>query len=338
MDALDLIERLDRSAALGAVADRLFDPVRQHFFKGVQFAEPAGDPGWFGPDSAVWYVHEHFPLVQLAASASAMIETLHPDMAWMAYTHTRAIERVDGVPTGRFDRDAMQVRAGHTFGFFLGVAMGPTAVAERQARIVKAMHDRIHGTRPDGREYHGDDPELLRWNYATIAWGFAAVHERYHPRPLRGSDLDEFYREYTRVGHALGATDLPETRAEVEALLEASLPLLGVTMPTVRLLNPLAPWRYPPHLRPLVGLVHWAVQDLQPSWAQELLNVRAATAPERAARRAAVRALVTAACCTGQIREVRESRTRAAAAVEGPPGGQDPERAGPTGDVEVAVG
>lgn len=24
---------------------------------GVQFSEPAGDPGLFGPDSAIWYVH-----------------------------------------------------------------------------------------------------------------------------------------------------------------------------------------------------------------------------------------------------------------------------------------
>src|SRR5258708_17515558 len=82
--------------------DKMFGlTLRERFFKGVQFAEPNGDPGWFGPESAVWYVHEHLPVLFLGLGAAAAIETLHPDFAWMGYDHTRAIERIEGVPTGK---------------------------------------------------------------------------------------------------------------------------------------------------------------------------------------------------------------------------------------------
>lgn len=312
MDSLDVIERIDRSGLTRGLGDRAFSDIRDKFFQGVQFSDPPGDPGWFGPDSPVWYVHSHVPLVQVALAAAAMIETLHPDMAWMAYEHTRVLERVDGVPTGHHDRDAMASRAGHSFAFFLGTTMASAPVAERLARVVNAMHDRVHGVRPDGRSYSANDPELLRWNYATIVWALAASHERYHPRPLRGGDLDAFYREYTRVGHALGATDLPDSKASIADYLEDSLPLLGVTMPTVRLLNPLAPWRHPKPLRPVISLVHWAVQDLQPPWAQELMNVRHLSGPQKATRRAATKALLTAARGAGQIREIEQAFERAA--------------------------
>ncbi|NLD78477.1 MAG: DUF2236 domain-containing protein [Acidimicrobiales bacterium] len=312
MDALDVIERIDRSGVTRGLGDRGFSDIREKFFKGVQFSDPPGDPGWFGPDSPVWYVHSHVPLVQVALAAAAMMETLHPDMAWMAYEHTRVLERIDGVPTGHHDRDAMASRAGHSFAFFLGTTMAATPVAERLARVVNAMHDRVHGVRPDGRSYRANDPELLRWNYATIVWALAASHERYHPRPLRGAELDAFYREYTRVGHALGATDLPDSKAGIAEYLEDSLPLLGVTMPTVRLLNPLAPWRHPKSVRPVISLVHWAVQDLQPSWAQELLNVRQLSRPQKAAKRAATKALLTAARGAGQVREIEQAYERAA--------------------------
>ncbi|WP_459545914.1 oxygenase MpaB family protein [Nocardia sp. X0981] len=298
------------------VYDRLvdfsFQSTREQFFKNVQFAEPAGDPGWFGPGSAVWYLHEHLPTVQIGLAAAAMIETLHPDMAWMGYEHTRALERVDGVPTGRFDADALASRGGHTLSFFLGVAFGPSSVAERVSRTVRAMHDRVEGVRPDGHPYRASDPELLCWNYATMAWALAAAHERYHPRPMRGERLEEFFREYARMGAELGATDVPTTKAGVHQLLADSLPMLGVTMPTVEHLNPLAPWRHPWYLRPVYALLFWVVQDLHPMWAQRLMNTPQYSRPKKAVLRGAVRLLVRA-MRDGKIKEVRQSYVRVAA-------------------------
>jgi uncharacterized protein (DUF2236 family) len=287
----------------------MFDPVRREFFKGVRFDEPQGDSGWFGPDSAVWYLHSHLPSFGLGVAAAAMMETLHPDMAWMAYAHTRALERVDGQPTGNFDERAMASRGGETMSFFLSVALGPSETADRVSRIVRAMHNRVEGTRPDGRPYSASDPQLLRWNYATMAYMFAAAHERYHPRPMRGARLDEFFREYARMGRELGAEDVPTTRDEVEQVLLDSRPFLGVTMPTVELLNPTAPWRFPAYQRPFRGLFHWAAQDLHPEWMQRLMNVPRLTSAHKSARRAALRTAFRAAG-DGVLREVHEAHAR----------------------------
>ncbi len=145
----------------------------------------------------------------------------------MAYDHSRIPERVDGIPTGGIDPEGAAVRLGHSLSFFIGTAYGSTPTAERLARTVRAMHHTIKGTRPDGLAYDADDPEWLRWNYATVVWGLATAHERYHRRPLR--DIDRYYREFVRVGESLGGTDLPATKAEVAECLESYLPRLALT-------------------------------------------------------------------------------------------------------------
>lgn len=295
--------------------DHAFDAtLRKRFFPRVQFTDPPGDPGWFGPSSAVWYVHEHTPLLALGLGAAATIETLHPDFAWMGYDHTRAIVRVDGVPTGAFDWEGLLVRGGHSFSFFSAVAYGPTAVAERVTQAVSGMHHRVRGVRPDGRAYDADDPETLRWAYATVVWGIASAHERYHARPLRGADLDAYYREFVRVGEALGGTDLPATKRDVLDYLAAAVPLMGVTQPTVDTLRLTDPGRNPLALRPMLDLTQWALLDLQPRWAQELLRVPRRSRAETAARRAAVWSGVNALhYSAGPIAEARQARARAAA-------------------------
>jgi uncharacterized protein (DUF2236 family) len=286
--------------------------LRPRYFPRVQFSEPAGDPGWFGRDSAVWYVHEHFPALAVGLGAAATIETLHPDFAWMGYDHTRAITRDEqGVPTGGFELDGLLTRGGHSFAFFAAVAYGPTASAERVTRAVSGMHHRIRGVRPDGRAYDADDPETLRWAYATVVWGIAAAHERYHLRPLR--EIDDYYREFARVGEALGGTELPTTKQEVAGCLDDAIPLMGVTAPTVETLKLTDPMLRPIPLRPMFDLVQWMLLDLQPPWAQELLRFRPGNLVERTARRTAIKLGINAAHYgAGPIHEVRQARSRAA--------------------------
>lgn len=300
----------------GMVVDQAFEYlVRRRFFKGVRFDEPAGDLGWFGPKSPVWYVHEHTPALILGLGAAAVIETLHPDFAWMGYDHTRAIERVDGVPTGRLDPDGLLTRGGHSFSFFMAVGYGPTDAAVRVTRAVKGMHRNVRGVRPDGRAYDADDPETLRWAYATVVWGIATAHERYHPRPLRGADLDDYYRQFTKVGAALGGTDLPATKADVAQYLRDAVPLMGVTMPTVELLGSLNSHSNPLPVRAVAGMLEWALIDLQPDWAQQLLRFPHHSAATTFARRAAVwSALNGVRYGAGPLREARQARTRVAAA------------------------
>ena len=214
--------------------DKFDEHVKSKFFRGMSFDDPVGDPGWFGPDSATWYVHSHTPALIFGLQCASYMERLDPSIFWMGMHHSRLVAKtpVHGsgrIETmGRIDPAGANVRLGHSLAFFIGTAYGTTDTAERLARTVRAMHHTIKGVRPDGLPYDADDPHWLRWNYATVVWGIATAHEIYHPRPLRGDDLDRYYGEFVRVGHALGGTDLPATKAETLECLEGYLPRLAL--------------------------------------------------------------------------------------------------------------
>src|SRR5919108_3494743 len=54
---------------------------------GVQYTDPPGDAGWFGPDSAIWYVHGHLSAV-LGGIAGLYLEPLHPALAAALVEHS----------------------------------------------------------------------------------------------------------------------------------------------------------------------------------------------------------------------------------------------------------
>ena len=141
----------------------------------------------------------------------------------------------------------------------------------------------------------------------------AESHRRFHPKPLKGAELDRFFAEYARMAIEIGSAPPPTTKAGVDKYLADSVPQLGVTMPTVELLNPLAPWRYPLYQRPLYSVIFWAVQDMHPKWAQKLMNTPKLTPLGRVARRAALKAMLNSAGPDPAILEVRQARARAAA-------------------------
>jgi uncharacterized protein (DUF2236 family) len=292
----------------GVAQDRAFESlIRRRFFRGLAFDTPRGDSGWFGRDSAVWYVHEHVPALVVGLFAAALMETLHPDFAWMGRDHSRSVERVEGVPTGRLDPAGVLQRAGHSYSFFMAVAYGSTESADRVSRAVRGMHASVRGRRPDGRPYDATDPETLRWAYATVVWGIASAHERYHARPVR--DVDRYYREFVRVGEALGGTELPATKSEVDRYLQERVDLMGVTLPTTSFLAGLGGQGHPLAVRPVLKQLQWAVLDLQPDWAQTLLRFD----PGRTAalRRATTwSALNAVRYGAGPLREVRDARRR----------------------------
>lgn len=124
--------------------------------------------------------------------------------------------------------------------------------------------------------------------------------------------MEEFFHDYARMGRELGGANVPTTRKGVDDYLADSLPYLGVTMPTVELLNPTAPWRYPVWQRPVMTLVDWAIQDLHPQWAQQLMNTRQYPEPVAAARRRMVRGLLNG-FRDGKIKEVYEAYERVGA-------------------------
>ena len=294
---------------------RRFDygDMRRKYFRGMEFAAPVGDPGWFGPGSAVWHVHSHMEALIFGLQCAAYMERLDPSIFWMGMHHSRLVERdKDGTPTGRIDPAGATARLGHSVAFFIGTAYGSTDTAERLAATVRSMHHTIKGVRPDGVAYDADDPDWLRWNYATVVWGIATAHQLYHPQPLRGKHIDRYYREFVRVGHALGGTDLPASKAETLDCLRSYLPRLALThgaaMATGTNVTNLPQ-----------SVIDWAVRDTMPKWAKQLIQHRDPNIVDRTARRTAVWAVINGLhTAAGPAPEFRAAQARVAAGTTAP--------------------
>ncbi|WP_099024447.1 oxygenase MpaB family protein [Mycolicibacterium palauense] len=293
------------------------DEVRSRYFRGLDFAGPEGDPGWFGPGSAVWHVHSHMPALVLGLQCAAYIERFDPSIFWMGVDHSRIVERDElGEPTMRVDPEGAAVRLGHSVSFFIATAYGSTAAAEKVTATVRAMHHTVKGVRPDGLRYDADDAEWLRWNYATVVWGIATAHEYYHPNPLRGKKIDRYYREFVKVGHALGGTDLPETKAETLECLQSYLPRLAITYGAAMATGPnLAA----AESGPFGGeFIDWAIRDALPSWAAAMVMYRPPNPLERALRQSSVWAVVNGIhLAMGPLPEFRQARKRVAKTAAG---------------------
>ena len=137
---------------VGQFVNQRFDQdVRKHFFRGMEFAAPVADPGWFGPGSAVWHVHSHMHALIFGLQCAAYLERLDPSIYWMGMHHSRLVKRdKDGTAIPEIDPRGASVRLGHSVAFFIGTAYGSTETAERLAKSVRSMHHTIKGVRPDG--------------------------------------------------------------------------------------------------------------------------------------------------------------------------------------------
>lgn len=310
LPAIPLMPRLPHQLMQQRITQFYDDEIRSRYFRGLDFAGPQGDPGWFGPGSAVWYVHSHLPALVFGLQCAAYLERFDPSIFWMGVDHSRIVERDEhGAPTMQVDPEGAALRLGHSVSFFIGTAYGSTATAERVANTVRAMHHTVKGTRPDGLPYDADDPDWLRWNYATVVWGIATAHEYYHPNPLRGNKIDRYYREFIKVGHALGGADLPETKAETLECLREYLPKLALTYGAAMATGPnLAAAEAQP---PGGEFLDWAIRDTLPSWAAAMVMHRSPNPVERAARQAAVWSVINGIHFTmGPLPEFRAAEQR----------------------------
>lgn len=71
--------------------DKFDEHVKSKFFRGMSFDDPVGDPGWFGPDSATWYVHSHTPALIFGLQCASYMERLDPSIFWMGMHHSRLV-------------------------------------------------------------------------------------------------------------------------------------------------------------------------------------------------------------------------------------------------------
>lgn len=268
---------------------------------GEQYTEPIGDPGLFGPDSAIWHVHSDVSGV-LGGVSGLLLGTLNEPV-----THG----------TNRFS-DYLQdpiKRLGFTSSFVMGVTFGATPVAEKLTQTVRTMHKRVHGTMPDGRAFSATSSADIIWTGVTQAYSAARAHERYHPKPLRGRDLDRYFAEYAVISEMLGATDVPSSRAEIEDYFQMMRPRLTVSeevLQAVRFLR--TPFGNDPMSRAGSVVISRAATELLPDWAKNLLGIRSRLPVSPLAARAGGHALTRLLRYGVRWHQVEEARTRATGA------------------------
>ncbi|HAI47445.1 MAG TPA: hypothetical protein DCM50_12250 [Stenotrophomonas sp.] len=226
---------------------------------GIEYDQPLGDPGWFGPHSATWRVHAEFPGMLAGGLCALMLQTLHPLALAGVYDHSNF-------------RDDLVGRLRRTTAFVAGTTYAPSAEVEALVARVTRIHARVRGQLPHGRGYAADDPALLTWVHVTEAYGFLQGCRRYC-REVPAAVADQYYREYRRVAEALGATDVPATDAEVDAYFARQLPQLRFDARSREVLGVLSGIRLPV---PMAGvsreLFLGAGAALLPDWAEAMLE------------------------------------------------------------------
>lgn len=230
---------------------------------GIDYDNPPGDPGLFGPDSVTWRVHADFPGMLSGGLCALMLQTLHPRALAGVWDHSNF--RHDLV--GRLRR---------TTNFVAGTTYASRPEARKLIARVASIHARVRGTTRDGSDYAASDPELLTWVHVTECYGFLEGFRRYSPMPLPDWAADRYYDESRRVAEALGAHAVPASEAEVVDYFARARDELMFDERSREVLAVLARIRLPV---PAAGLSRalflGAGTALLPHWASAMLGVDA---------------------------------------------------------------
>ena len=118
--------------------------------KEIDFEQPKGEPGLFGPQSAIWQVHGDFTSMLCGGISALLLQMLHPLALAGVWDHSRFREDIFG-------------RLRRTSQFISATTFATTPDAERLIAKVQGIHQRIGGVDKNGTPYQASDPALLTW-------------------------------------------------------------------------------------------------------------------------------------------------------------------------------
>lgn len=240
--------------------------------KEIDFENPKGEPGLFGPRSAIWQVHGDFTSMLCGGISALLLQMLHPLALAGVWDHSRFREDIFG-------------RLRRTSQFISATTFGTTDDAERLIAKVQEIHQRISGVAPDGTPYRASDPALLTWVHVAECSSFMASHLRYKRTIVTAARQEQYYREAAEVARRLGAADIPETPRQVAEYLQDMRPQLRCDERTQEVAQVLLTTRLPGRLSQPVG--RWMMVagiDLLPDWAQQMLAIPINPLQRRTAR------------------------------------------------------
>jgi len=217
------------------------------------------DPGLFPPDHAVRIVHADASML-IGGVRSLLLQSLHPVAMYGVSTHSSFRED----PLGRLQR---------TSSFLANTCFGSGTQAQQAIDIVKTVHERVHGTMPDGTPYAASDPHLLQWVHITEIASFLHAYRTWGARPITDAQADEYVDGMASIGIALGMTSAPRTVAELNATIESYRHELAVTEWSEEAVRFLL---WPPltgAAKAAYGIVFGAALMSLPGWARSMVQV-----------------------------------------------------------------
>ena len=239
-------------------------------------AELFDTPGerWFTDDAPIRRVHADAAMF-IGGIRALLLQSLHP----LAMTGVAEHSDYRADPWGRLQRTA---------DFLATTSFGTAEMAERAVAQVRAIHDRVTGTGPNGEAYQANDPHLLAWVHVAEVDSFLAAHDRYGERPLAGGERDRYVAESGEIARRLGADPVPVTVGEVAEVLDGfrhELRAIPAAREAARYLLIEPP--LPLSSRPAYGLLAGAAVSLMPLWARRELRLPWFPVTERLAVRPA---------------------------------------------------
>ncbi len=217
------------------------------------FSLPKGDVGLFGPDSVAWQVHANFTAMMVGGLSSLIVQSLHPRALAAVWDHSDF-------------RHKLKERLGRTAYFVAATTYGGEALALNAIRRVNTIHANIRGTDLQGQPYIANEPELIRWVHLVEVTSFLAAYQHLAKQPLSAQACDQYITEMARVGHMLGAVDLPLTYADTQAEMLGYADALCFDARAQEILQIIQ--AYPVDLldQPWMALVLKCAFDVMPSW------------------------------------------------------------------------
>jgi len=241
----------------------------------VNYSEPAGDPGLFGPDAVCWRIHSDFPAMLCGGISALMLQMLHPLALAGVWDHSNF-------------REDMLGRLRRTSQFVAATTFAPTNEAERLIERVRKIHAQVNGIAPDGSPYSAEDAALLTWVHVCEVYSFMRGYLRYRNPNLSLKIQDNYYAEVALIATKLGAEEVPSSANEIEAYLQGMRGELVYNDRTATVMQALFNAPTPSTLtKPMGRSITMAGFDLLPDWAMRM-QPKPISRPQRALARAAL--------------------------------------------------
>ena len=230
-------------------------------------------PRWFPEGSPIARVHGDAAMF-VGGIRAVLLQTMHPAAMTAVAEHSGY-------------RGDMWGRLARTSRFIAVTTFGTGEHAQQAVDAVRAIHDRVSGTLPDGTPYAASDPHLLLWVHVAEVDSFLTAHQVYGERPLDQAGRDEYVAQTAVVARKLGVVDPPTTEAELRATIEEFRPELEATQHAREAVSflvwhPPLPWV----ARPAYGALVAAAVALMPGWTRRPLRLPRLPVSERTVVRA----------------------------------------------------